>query len=129
MEDYKGDEDPESFQDILYMVNASFKTTTPLDHWEINAKYVLILLRLIVVAAGTSAFAERTFSLARVIKTWLRSHMEDSMFADLGLLAWYKDDLDSFIDPVQIGNEYIRLKPGRKTTYGTSFTKKDFNTN
>ena len=111
------------------MVNASFKTTTPLDHWEINAKYVLILLRLIVVAAGTSAFAERNFSLARVIKTWLRSHMEDSMFADLGLLAWYKDDLDSFIDPVQIGNEYIRLKPGRKTTYGTSFTKKDFNTN
>ena len=102
---------------------------TPLDHWEINAKYLLILLRLIVVAAGTSAFAERTFSLARIIKTWLRFHMNDSTFADLGLLAWYKDDLDGFIDPVQIGNKYIGLKPGRKAMYGTSFTERDSNNN
>ena len=125
----KGNKEPECFQDILHMVNASLKKVTPLDHWEINAKYVLILFRLIVVAAGTSAFAERTFSLARIIKTWLRSHMDDSTFADLGLLAWYKDNLDGFIDPVQIGNKYIGLKPGRKTMYGTSFTEKDFNNN
>ena len=51
------------------MVNASFRTITPLNHLEINDKYVLILLRLIVVAAGTSAFAERKFPLGRVIKT------------------------------------------------------------
>ena len=70
------------------MVNASVKTTTPLNHWKIHAKYVLTLLRLILVAAGTLVFAERSFSLARIIKTWLRSHMDDSTFAHLGLLAW-----------------------------------------
>ena len=48
--------------------------------------------------------------------------------ADLGLLAWDKYDLDGFIGPVQIGDTYICFKPGRKLTYGTSFTKKDFNT-
>ena len=40
--------------------------------------------------------------------------MDNSTFAHLCLLAWYKDDLNDFIDPVQLGNKYIDLKPGRK---------------
>ena len=108
------------------MVTTSFKNHTPLDHWKVNAPFVLILLRLISVAAGTSAFAERTFSLSRRIKTWLRAHMDDSTFANLGLLAWYKDEVDEFIDPTKIGNEYISVKPGRKITFGTSFSDSDF---
>ena len=111
---------PQNFQDVLHMVTTSFKNHIPLDHWKVNAPFVLILLRLIIVAAGTSAFAERTFSLSRRIKTWLGAHMDDSTFANLGLLVWNKDEVDEFIDPTKIGNEYISVKPGRKITFGTS---------
>ena len=52
--------------------------------------------------------------------------MDDSTFANLGLLAWYKDEVDEFIDPTKIVNEYISVKPGRKNTFGTSFSDSDF---
>ena len=55
--------------------------------------------------------------------------MEDSTFSNLDLVAWYKDGIDNFIDPFQIGYKYLRLKPGRTTTHGTSFTKKRIDTN
>ena len=57
----KGNNEPECFQDIFYMVNLSLKQVTPLKHWEINPNYVLILLRLIVVSSSTSAIVEITF--------------------------------------------------------------------
>ena len=107
------------------MVRESFDKTTPLRNWEVHAKYVLKLLRLIIVAAGTSAFAERTFSLARHVKTWLRAGMDDSTFDNLGILAWYSDEVDSIIDTIKIGNAYIANKPGRKNHYGAKFTKDD----
>ena len=110
----KGDEDPTSFQDIVHMVQDSFEETTPLRHWEAHAKNVLKLLRLIIVAAGTSAFAERTFSLARHVKTWLRAGMDDETFDNLGVLAWYSEEVDAIIDTIKIGNAYIGNKPGRK---------------
>ena len=55
--------------------------------------------------------------------------MDDRIFADLGLLAWYKDDLDEFIDNVILENKYINSKPGHKMTFGTCFTEEDFNIN
>ena len=58
-----------SFVDIVHFVRESTKVQIALRHWENNANYVLTLLRLILVAAGTSAFAERTFSLSCRIKT------------------------------------------------------------
>ena len=118
-----------SFNDVVHMVRKSIKENTPLRIWEMNAKYVLTLLRLILVAAGTSAYAERTFSLSRHIKTWLRSGMDDKTFDDLGLLAWYSDTIDDIINPVKIGNEFIEERKGRKQIYGAQFTEADFNIN
>jgi len=60
----KGNEEASSFIDIVHLVRESIKKETPLRHWEVNAKYVLTLLRLILVAAGTSTYAERAFSLS-----------------------------------------------------------------
>ena len=74
------------------------KYSISLSHWEINAKYVLTLLIRIIVAGGTSAFLERTCSLSRHIKTWLRAGMNDSAFDDLDLLSWYGDEIDDIID-------------------------------
>ena len=110
------------------MVRASFEETTPLRNWEVCAKYVLKLLRLIIVAAGTSAFAERTFSLVCHIKTWLRAGMDDATFDNLGILAWYSDEVDTIIDTIKIGNAHIANKPGRKNHYGAKFTEDDIST-
>ena len=52
--------------------------------------------------------------------------MDDWTFANIGLLAWYKDEVDELIDPTKIGNEYISLKPGRKMIFGTCFSESDF---
>ncbi len=112
-----GEKTASSFVDIVHFVRNSICNQIELRYWEINAKYVLILLRLILVAAGTSAFAERTFSLSRRIKTWLRAGMDDTTFDDLGLLAWYKDDIDTIIDGVKIGNAFIAEKAQRKNIY------------
>ena len=114
-----------SFVDIVHFVRESTKVQIALRHWENNANYVLTLFRLILVAADTSAFAERTFSLSRRIKTWLRAGMDDTIFDKLGLLAWYKDDIDGIIDGVKIGNAFIAEKDTRKDTYGAKFIGDD----
>ena len=49
--------------------------------------------------------------------------MDNSTFANLDLLAWYKDKLNNFIDSTKIGNEYISLKRGRNMTFGTYFSE------
>ena len=115
-----------SFNDVVHMVRKSIKENTSLRIWEMSAKYVLTLLRLILVTAGTSAYAERTFSLSRHIKTWLRSGMDDKIFDDLGLLAWYSDTIDNSINQVKIGNEFIEERKVRKQIYGAQFTEADF---
>ena len=78
-----GDKRADSFHDIVSLVKESVKEHIPLRSWVINAKYVLIMLRLVLVAAGTSSFAERTFSLSRRIKTWLRAGMDDTTLITL----------------------------------------------
>ena len=52
--------------------------------------------------------------------------MDDTIFDDLGLLAWYKDDIDSVIDGVKIGNKFIVEKANRKDIYGAQFKGEDF---
>ena len=121
----KGNKEASSFIDIVHLVRESIKKETPLRHWEVNAKYVLALVRLILVAAGTSAYAERTFSLSRRIKTWLRAGMDDKTFDNLGLLAWYSDDIDNIVDTLKLANNFIEMKEGRKRIYGAQFTEND----
>ena len=122
-----GDKEASSFVEIVHFVRDSIRDQIALRHWETSARYVLTLLRLILVAAGTSAFAERTFSLSRHIKTWLRADMDDTTFDNLGLLAWYKDDIDTIIDGVKVGNAFIAEKAAqRKKFYGAQFKEEDF---
>ena len=65
------------------------------------------LTKIILATAGISEFAERTFSLSRQLKTWLKLGMNDDMFDALGLIAWCNDDVDTMQDLVKVGNEYI----------------------
>ena len=85
----------------------------------------MILLRLIIVATSTSVYSERTFSLSRHIKTWLRSSIDET-FDDLELLDWYSNLIDDIIDTVKIGNEFIEMREGSKVIYGARFTEANF---
>ena len=102
--------------------------STQLQYWEYEAPTVLVLVQIILATAGTFAYAERTFSLARRLKTYLRSNMGDDMFDAMGLMSWYKDDIDEMLDLVHIGNEYIDgcRDDSRSKYYGRKFTKEDF---
>ena len=50
------------------------------------------------------------------------------MICLIGLMAWYKDDVDKMIDLVKVSNEYIdNCKDNtRSKLYGKKFTKEDF---
>ena len=89
------------------MVKESFDGIMLLHNWKQEAPNILKLVQIILATAGTSAFAERKFSLSRRLKTWLRLGMHDDMFDALRLMAWYKDDVDTILDLVKVNNEYI----------------------
>ena len=120
--------EPETFQQISDMMRKSFKDKKPLRVWKVHAPTIITLVQIIRATAGTSAFAERTFSLARRLKNWNRLSMDDKLFNSLGLMAWYKDDLDAILDLINVGNEYIDICKNdiRAINYGGKFSKEDF---
>jgi len=118
---------PNTCDEVVEMLKTSFQSYKGLDDWEREIPLILKLLQLASVIAATSAFAERTFSLARRLKTYLRANMRDERFNQLGLLAWYDDELLDIIKLEPIGNNYIQEKPDhRKKMFGQSFSSSDF---
>ena len=65
----KKNEDPNTFKDIADMVEEFFLLFLPLRYWKLEAPTVLKLMQIILATVGTSAYAERIFSLARRLKT------------------------------------------------------------
>lgn len=119
---------PRHLDDVISMTQQSFEHSTPLNAWEYQAGNFLKILYISAAIAATSALAERSFSLARRLKSYLRSHMKDDKFFNLGILAFHdRKELEKIIDLVDIGNKYIQAKPGSRNTYfGTKFTSEDF---
>ena len=119
--------EPATFTEISNMIEHSFQST-PLRRWNLHAPTVLTLVQIIIATAGTSAFAERTFSLARRLKTYLRLGMGDEMFDALGLMGWYNNEVDEMVNLETIGNEYIENceNDSRFKNYGEKFTFEDF---
>ena len=56
---------------------------------------VINIIKFVAVNHATSATAERTFSLARNLKTWLRSTMLPARFNSLALLKFPKEKPDN----------------------------------
>ena len=57
--------------------------------------YIITTCRLLLVNPGTSATPERSFSLARIVKTWLRATMTQKRFNALAILNCHKEVTDS----------------------------------
>ena len=80
-------------------------------------KNVIKLMKLVLVGAATSATPERSFSLARRLKTWLRSTMSQKRFNSLAILSFYKELTDK-LSLVDVANEFVASKPTRKDIFG-----------
>ena len=125
--DHPNDKYPLCAQDVIDMMKESFAESKSVDNWNFDAPLVMKLLSIMAAIAATSAVAERTFSLARHLKTFTRAHMGDKNFRTLGILAWYDDqEVQKIVDFVKIGNEFISVNAERKQMMGLRFTEDDF---
>ena len=77
----------------------------------------------VFVRAATSATPERSFSLARRLKTWLRSTMNQKRFNSLAILSFHKEITDE-ISVVDAANEFVATKPTRQDIFG-NFSNND----
>ena len=84
---------------------------------------VQILIELLMINPSTSATPERSFSLARRLKTWQRSTMKQKRFNSLVILPEHKELTDK-IDLIKVANAFAEKFNDRLRTYGR-FTSKD----
>ena len=70
-----------------------------------------------LVIPAKNATAERSFSTARRLKTWLRSQMVQSRFNDVCILNIHKKRLDD-LSLVDIANQFISLNENRTRNFG-----------
>ena len=80
------------------------------------------IIHLILINPATSATGERSFSMARRIKTWLRSTMTPQRFNNLSILHEYKDRCRQ-LNLVDIANAFVSNE-NRHYRFGL-FTKDD----
>ena len=80
-------------------------------------KNVCVLRKLLVVNPATSATAERTFSMARRVKTWMRSTMLPSRFNSIAILTFHKERTDS-LDLIATANAFACSNENRKRLFG-----------
>ena len=78
---------------------------------------VIELAKLILVMPPTNPTSERSFSLLKRIKTYLRSTMKQSRLNYLMILSAYKSQLDQ-IDLIKIVFTFVDKSQGRRCTFG-----------
>ena len=66
---------------------------------------LLTIVHLILINPATICTTEKSFSVARRIKTWLRSTMKNKRFNNLSILSIHKELTES-IDLVDIANDF-----------------------
>lgn len=77
------------------------------------------LLILLSTYAMSSATAERTFSVMRRVKTWLRSRMCPGMLTNCMFAAIHKEKIDN-IDAKKLAADFISRSSQRKCYFGQS---------
>jgi len=77
---------------------------------------VVKMCQLLLVNPATTATAERSFSLARRVKTWMRSTMLPSRFNSLATLHAHKQLTDS-LDLRDVANDFVSKTHSRKAIF------------
>jgi hypothetical protein len=68
------------------------------------------LIKIYLTVPITSAQAERAFSVLKILKTWLRTTMEDERVSDLAII---KMACDVNVDYELIIEEFVKIKERR----------------
>ena len=84
------------------------------------------ICKILAVNPASSATAERTFSLARRVKTWMRSTMLPTRFNSVSILHFHKDRTDK-IDLIKIANEFVQASNNRMRVFGKFTNDELFN--
>ena len=67
---------------------------------------IIKIIKLLAVNPASSTTAERTFSLARRVKNWMRSTMLSSRFNAISVLNFHKTKTDE-LDLISIANSFV----------------------
>lgn len=86
---------------------------------KIHLSEVVKLAKLILVLPATNATSERTFSLMKLIKSYLRATMKQSRLNHLMILSSYKYRLDQ-LDLSKIVSSFVNVNEKRKHHFGRS---------
>ena len=78
---------------------------------------ILILVKLLLVSGATSATPERSFSIARRLKSWLRTSTSQRRFNSLAILNFHKEELDK-ISLIEVAREFVKNHPYRRNHFG-----------
>ena len=84
---------------------------------KIHLSEVVRLAKLILVLPATNATSERTFSLMKLIKSYLRATMKQSRLNHLMILSSYKYRLDQ-LDLLKILSSFVSVNEKRKHHFG-----------
>ena len=84
---------------------------------------IITLGKLLHVNPETSVNGERSFSLARRVKTWLRSNMVQKRLNTIVILNSRKERIEN-LEIIDVANKLVQVNDNRKRNFGT-FTVED----
>ena len=90
------------------------KTISPYERVIINN--VITIIKILLTTGATSATPKKSFSLARRVKTWLRSSMTQKRFNALAILHSHKDIVDKLS---LVAIDFVDNLPNRRNNLGT----------
>ena len=99
------------FADVLKAV----KSLT--DHERHVITEFIVICQLLLVNPATSATVERSFSMARRVKTWLLANMKQQRFNNVAFLHIHKVRTDK-IRLVDVANEFVQRNENRFRNFG-----------
>ena len=108
---------PINFEDIVQ----TFQSISREKH--LLMKNIECINKIILTNGATSATPERSLSMLRRIKTWMRSRMSQKRLDSLSIMHCHKSILDE-LPLVDVANEFVGVQPDRQNSFGR-FTEKD----
>ena len=104
------DEKPVCFQEIVDRLKFLREQRSPFPN-------VTLICILLLVNPATTATAERSFSLARRIKTWMRSKMLAARFNSLAILYSHNSLTDN-LNLRDVANGFVSKNESRNVIFG-----------
>ena len=112
---FEGEYPPINLEDVVKVIKSFAPEKRKL------IQNVVTVIKIILTNGATSTTPERSFSMLRRIKAWLR--MSQKRLNSLSIMYDNKNLLDN-LSLIDVANEFVGLQPDRKNAFG-SFTVKD----